>query len=194
MIPLWGETSSSAGPVCRDGHIADLADWEGKKVRIAGRWQGLQMEALGALPVQTSFAELYLALQNGTVDCALMVPSIAVSLRLYEVAPYYTDYGLASNIIMTLVNTDEFEALSEEEQAAIRAASAEATSTGSGALRDVMAGALETYASSGGDVMVVSEEQRAAFLDASTEVFEEAAASGGSGAALARALDDFRRN
>lgn len=194
VVPLWGESGGSAGPVCRDGHIAELADWEGVTVRVAGRWQAAQIEALGGLPVQTSFAELYLALQNGTVDCALMVPSLAVSLRLFEVAPYYTNYRIASNIIMTLANAEELARLTDDERAAVRAASVQATQTGSLNLRNVMASALETYAANGGDVLDVTDEQRAAFLDASAEVFEEAVRSAGPGAELAEALHGFRTN
>ena len=56
----------SAGLVsnCSNGHIKSVADWKGKKVRSAGRWQGIQMQAVGASAVALDPGEVYVALQQ----------------------------------------------------------------------------------------------------------------------------------
>lgn len=151
------------------------------------------MEAVGALPVQTGFGEIYLALQNGTVDCVLLIPSLAYSLRLYEVAPYYTNYDVAANIITYLMNTDTLEALSDKEQAAIEEASQNAMAIGSGMLRDIMQKSLDKWVETGGDVLTVSGEVRKELLDASAPVFEGAVeATSGEGRKLADMLHLFQ--
>src|SRR5690349_18613531 len=65
----------SAGLVsnCSNGHIKAVSDWKGKKVRSAGRWQGIQMQAVGASAVALDPGEVYIALQQKTVDCILFL-------------------------------------------------------------------------------------------------------------------------
>lgn len=65
-------------------------DFEGKKVRVFSQGQAEALEALGASPVSIPFADVYSALQYGTVDAAITGFQGISSQRLYEV----TDYAL----------------------------------------------------------------------------------------------------
>ena len=56
------------------------------------------MLALGGAPTAIDPGEQYLALQNKTVDCALSVPNLVLSLKLYEVAPKLTSLRQAVNL------------------------------------------------------------------------------------------------
>ena len=58
--------------VCGGKHLKAVSDWPGTKVRAAGRWQSQQVLALGGAPTAIDPGEQYLALQNKTVDCALI--------------------------------------------------------------------------------------------------------------------------
>ena len=64
---------------CSNGHIKAVADWKGKKVRAAGRWQGIQLRAVGASAVTLDPGEVYVALQNKTVDCILFLANLTLS-------------------------------------------------------------------------------------------------------------------
>jgi TRAP-type C4-dicarboxylate transport system substrate-binding protein len=93
----------SAGLVsnCSNGHIKSVADWKGKKVRAAGRWQGIQMQAVGASAVALDPGEVYVALQNKTVDCILFLANLTLSSKVYEVAPYITFWRDGANASIT---------------------------------------------------------------------------------------------
>ncbi len=179
VVPLWGQTAFGTGVICRDKHLLSRDDWAGQTIRAAERWQSKQVEAMGASPVPIDTAEIYIALQNGNVNCALMNPTITSALRLYEVAPYYTNLNLPSNIVTYIINKDSWEAISEEDRAAITEASEEATARGVAYIYGKMEEQLAAIEAGGGNVHTASAEQRQEFIDASMPVFEEVGAASG---------------
>jgi TRAP-type C4-dicarboxylate transport system substrate-binding protein len=103
-------TFPSAGLVtnCINGHIKKTADWKGKKVRAAGRWQGIQLRAVGAAPVAIDPGEVYIALQNKTVDCMMFLANLTLSSKVHEVAPYITYWRDGANASMYFLNLDQW--------------------------------------------------------------------------------------
>ena len=116
---LWGQGSGPLIVLCRDKHLVDSADWKGKKVRTAGRWQAEQIRALGAAAVAMDPAEQYLGLQNRTIDCALSINLLASSLKLHEVAPKVTELRLPVNLSFYIMNKGQFEKLSAADREAM---------------------------------------------------------------------------
>ena len=108
----------SAGLVsnCSNGHIKSVADWKGKKVRSAGRWQGIQMQAVGASAVALDPGEVYVALQNKTVDCILFLANLTLSSKVYEVAPYVTFWRDGANASMYYLNMAQWNKVSPADQ------------------------------------------------------------------------------
>lgn len=191
---LWGSPAFSSGIVCRDGFLETPADWQGLKVRTAGRWQAQQVAALGAVPTPLPPSELYVALQNGVVDCALMTPSITMSARLYEVAPYYTDTNLPGNITISILNLDTWNGFSDEERAAIQQVSDEMLQTAAVAMRDSATAAL-TELGTLGQVYALTDDERAQLNALTGPVFDTVAASvtEGPGVAMIEALASYRQ-
>jgi len=191
---LWGAPAFSSGVVCRDGFLKAKADWTGKKIRTAGRWQAQQIAAMGALPMPLPPSELYVALQNGVVDCALMTPSITMSARLYEVAPYYTDTDMAGNITLSIMNLDAWNGLTDEQRTAIRAVSDEMIQIASVAMRESAAANLAELAKLG-EVYQLNAEERAEVAANTAPVFDQVAAAvkEGPGSAMIEKLASFRK-
>jgi TRAP-type C4-dicarboxylate transport system substrate-binding protein len=115
---LWEQSSGALIVLCRDKHLKSAADWKGKKVRTAGRWQAEQIRAIGGAAVAMDPAEQYLALQNRTIDCALSINVLALSLKLHEVAPYITDLRLPVNVVLYIMNKGMYDKLSPADRAA----------------------------------------------------------------------------
>ena len=115
---LWEQSSGGLIVLCRDKHLKTAADWKGKKVRTAGRWQAEQIRALGAAAVAMDPAEQYLGLQNRTIDCALSINVLALSLKLYEVAPFVTELRLPVNVVFYIMNKGMYEKLSPADRGA----------------------------------------------------------------------------
>jgi len=66
-------------------------DMKGMKVRITpSKVMNKTIQALGAIPATTSFAEVYSALQMGVVDGAENSPIALLTMKHYEVAPYFS--------------------------------------------------------------------------------------------------------
>jgi len=66
------------------------ADMKGLKIRTAGKIEAKTLEALGCAATSISSAELYMALQRGTVGGALCYPGTVHSRTLDEVLKYVT--------------------------------------------------------------------------------------------------------
>ena len=122
---LWEQSSGALIVLCRDKFLKTTADWKGKKVRTAGRWQAEQIRALGSAAVAMDPAEQYLGLQNRTIDCALSINVLALSLKLYEVAPYITDLRLPVNVVFYIMNKGMYDKLSAPDRAAAEKLGAE---------------------------------------------------------------------
>ncbi len=124
---LGGNTGTQMGGWYRKP-INSVADVKGLKIRIAG-FAGRVMERMGAVPQQIAGADVYPALEKGTIDAAEWVgPYDDEKLGLSKVAPYYYTPGWweAGPQLSFYVNMKEWDKLPKEYQAAIEAASYEA--------------------------------------------------------------------
>lgn len=104
----------------RTDALKTAADFTGRKVRVAGSVQTFGMTELGAAPVQIAFGDIYLAMQQGTVD-AYMFSSITMKdYSLQEVTSAVSrngHFGSAGGLIS--IEQKAFDALSPEMQAAL---------------------------------------------------------------------------
>ena len=116
MALMFALPSSGLITACRGEPIKTVADWKGKKVRAAGRLQGLQLSAVGASPVAIDPGELYIALQNGTVDCTMFLANLALSGKIYEVAPNVTYWNDGANSSFYYMNLDQWKKVSPADQ------------------------------------------------------------------------------
>ena len=124
---LGGNTGTQMGGWYRK-QIKTTADVKGLKIRIAG-FAGRVMERMGAVPQQIAGADVYPALEKGTIDAAEWVgPYDDEKLGLAKVAPFYYTPGWweAGPQLSFYVGIKAWEKLPKEYQAAIEAASYEA--------------------------------------------------------------------
>lgn len=156
---LWMQPGFDVIVVCRDKHLKSPADWAGQKVRAAGRWQSAQVAAMGASPIAIDPGEQYLALQNKTVDCALSIPNLALSLKLSEVAPKITRLRQPVNPSMYIMNPQSWRQIPAADQQVIREVSRETNHRAITYLQDYMAGALRTMTGTGAEVYALSDAE-----------------------------------
>jgi TRAP-type mannitol/chloroaromatic compound transport system substrate-binding protein len=109
--------------------INSLDDLKGLKFRIGGLG-GMILSKLGVVPQQIATADIYPALERGTIDGAEWIgPYDDEKLGLHKVAKFYYTPGWweGSAQVTLLVNLRAFEALSEVHRATLEAACAEQT-------------------------------------------------------------------
>ena len=90
VVNINGDTAPR-GLSTRDRPVVKADDFKGLKIRTAASPTVLKaMQAVGALPQQIPFSELYMALKTGVVDAQENGAIVVASSSLFEVQKYYT--------------------------------------------------------------------------------------------------------
>jgi TRAP-type transport system periplasmic protein len=91
--------------------------FKNKKIRIAGGAQSFGMTALGAVPVQIGFGEIFIAMQQGTVDAYIFSSMTVKNFSLQEVTKAMSrngNFGTAVGVIA--IDNKMFNSLSPAKQ------------------------------------------------------------------------------
>ncbi|MGR3486294.1 MAG: TRAP transporter substrate-binding protein DctP [Paracoccaceae bacterium] len=137
--------------------------FEGRKIRGTVSYHPM-IEALGGTGVVMGGGEVYSALQTGVVDGAAWGTTGAMDFKWNEVAGYIADPVFGQVGVMILANLDAWEALSEEERAAIEQAAIE-LEAGSIARFDALADEELAALQEAGMQLTSFSEEEAANLD-----------------------------
>jgi TRAP-type C4-dicarboxylate transport system substrate-binding protein len=178
--------------ICGGKHLKAVGDWPGTKVRAAGRWQSQQVLALGGAPTAIDPGEQYLALQNKTVDCALSVPTLVLSLKLYEVAPKLTSLRQAVNTSLLVMNPRSWRSISAEDQATMRTVSTETRNRAVIRMREIADKGMADLKALGSDIYTLSDAELRAMKDKMKPVFDKIGeGAGDAGKPFAAALRQY---
>ena len=107
--------------------LADLAAFKGLQIRTMENANHMAFwTAIGAEPTPLAWAEVYFALQSGTIDAQENAADTCASANFHEVQKYLscTNHILYNNVI--LMNADKYESLDPAYQAALDQAVSEA--------------------------------------------------------------------
>lgn len=74
--------------LCKDP-VEELSDFEGRKIRTAGKAWANEVENLGATPVSLLPEEIYEGYQRGVVDCVMTYPTHYILSGLWELGGHY---------------------------------------------------------------------------------------------------------
>lgn len=126
IVNMNGDTAPR-GLTTKDRPVNTADDFKGLKIRTAASPTVLKaMQALGALPQQIPFAELYMALKTGVVDAQENGAIVVATKSLYEVQKYYMKTDYIRDIETFYMAMDTWNGLSKEEQDLISQATEEA--------------------------------------------------------------------
>lgn len=186
LLALW--TSEPNVMIMRDKDIRTPEDLAGLKIRVAGATAAEVATTLGATPVQMPINQVYNALQTGLIDGVITGSSTLSDFKLDEVADSITlGAPLGRLTFYAVLNEKVYDALPDNQKAAVDAASGEALSQNAEAAWLATAKeALEaSRADTGNTIIDLSEEEAKAFADAVSDVVKNYVASVGGEAALA---------
>ena len=99
-----------------DKPLATLEDFEGLLMRAGGGAFTKTIEALGAKVVSMPSAEVYTALERGTIDSTFWSPSSIIGYHGYEVTNYFTTPMLMGGNPCIFMNEDKWQGLPEHLQ------------------------------------------------------------------------------
>jgi tripartite ATP-independent transporter DctP family solute receptor len=102
-------------------------DLEGIRLRVPGsKMRSLMFETYGATPVTMNLGELYLALQQGTVDGQENPLAGTVNRSFHEVQKYFSMSNHVYTPVTFVMNGQKFDSLSPEHQELVKRAALEA--------------------------------------------------------------------
>jgi len=106
--------------------INTLDDFKGMKIRVIPSSINLDtFRALGANPVPIQYSQLYVALQNKTVDAAEAANSNYEAKKFYEVAPHYAMVEWQILLAPLVMSKKVFDGLTPQQKDAVKAAAKE---------------------------------------------------------------------
>lgn len=113
-----------------NAEVTDPADLRGVSFRAYNAATERMAQLLGMTPTQVEAGDIPTAFSTGRVAAMMTSPSTGVSSQAWDFTSHYIDVQAWLPKNMVFVNTSAFEALSEEEQAALWEAAADAEARG----------------------------------------------------------------
>jgi TRAP-type C4-dicarboxylate transport system substrate-binding protein len=155
--------------------IRSLEDFKGLRLRVAGRWIGEAVTALGGTPVGIALPGVYEALSRGQVDGMLINWAITQPYRFYEVAKFHTEPpgGLFQGMILTLMNQRSYNRLPPDLKAVVDADAGEGLSRRLGEIWDSQTkGAVDATRAAGNEIIEISAAEKARWQQAVQPVYD----------------------
>ena len=153
--------------------VNSFADFKGQKIRTMENSYHLAFwKALGANPTPMSFSEVYIGLQQHTIDAQENPYEVIVSNNLYEQQDYVVETNHLPHLISLIVNDEFFKALPEDEQDIMTEAAKLATEYAREQSDARIADRVATIEESGTQIITLSDETRADIRKAAESVYE----------------------
>lgn len=153
--------------------VNDIGDFKGQKIRTMENSYHLAFwKALKANPAPMSFSEVYIGLQQNTIDAQENPYEVIVSNKLYEQQDYIVETNHLPHLISLIVNDSFFQELTEEEQTIMTEAAAIATAYARKASDERIADRIATIEASGTEVLPLSEKTRQQIRESAAPVYE----------------------
>ena len=153
--------------------VKGIGDFKGQKIRTMENPFHLAFwKSIGANPTPMSFAEVYIGLQQHTIDAQENPYEVIVSNRLYEQQDYVVETNHLPHLITLIMNDEFFKGMPEENQRILKEAAATATEYARQASDDRIADRVKTIEDSGTQILKIDEETYKAIVDESAGVRE----------------------
>lgn len=152
--------------------VENLSDFKGQKIRtMENSYHMAYWKNLGASPTPMTFSEVYIGLQQGTIDAQENPYEVIVSNRLYEQQDYVVETNHLPHLISLIVNDSFFAGLSEEDQAILTRAANTATACAREQSDERISDRIATIEASGTEILSLSEETRNEIRSAAQPVY-----------------------
>lgn len=154
--------------------ITSFKDFSGQKIRTMENSYHLAFwQAIGANPTPMTFSEVYIGLQQGTIDAQENPYEVIVSSKLYEQQDYVVETNHLPHMLSLITNNEFFNQLSKEDQAILEEAAELAQVYARTQADERIEDRLEIITNSGTELIQVDETLRQELLDASKQIYND---------------------
>jgi TRAP-type transport system periplasmic protein len=113
-VALWVSQPSS---IISRTAIRHLDDIKGKKLRVlAADMQQEMLKRLGASPIAMTLGDVLPAIQQGTIDGAVLATTVDATMKMYDAAKYITETGQPFIFSMAFLSKKWYDALPKDLQ------------------------------------------------------------------------------
>ena len=97
--------------------IKSIDDFKGQKIRtMENPYHIAFWQSIGANPTPMTFSEVYIGLQQGTIDAQENPYEVVVSGKIYELQHYIVQTSHLPHLLSLIVNDEFYQSLSSEDQ------------------------------------------------------------------------------
>lgn len=154
--------------------ITSFKDFSGQKIRTMENSYHLAFwQAIGANPTPMTFSEVYIGLQQGTIDAQENPYEVIVSSKLFEQQDYVVETNHLPHMLSLITNNEFFNQLSKEDQAILEEAAELAQVYARTQADERIEDRLEIITNSGTELIQVDETLRQELLDASKQIYND---------------------
>ena len=156
--------------------VEEFSDFKGQKIRtMEDPYQLSFWKELGSNPTPMNFSEVYIGLQQNTIDAQENPYEVIVSNRLYEQQDYIIETNHVPHLISLIVSEAFFEDLSEEDQQILIEAEEIAKAYAREQSDDRINERIQVIRDSGTEIITPDEETMEAMKEASAPVYDQIA-------------------
>lgn len=139
--------------------VETIDDFKGQKIRtMENSYHMAYWKALGASPTPMTFSEVYIGLQQGTIDAQENPYEVIVSNKLHEQQDYVVETNHLPHLISLIVSEEFFDSLTDEQQQIIKEAADTAKEYAREQSDARIASRMDTIRESGTEIITPSEE------------------------------------
>lgn len=170
---LLGYSDQGFRVMSTNKNVQKFSDFKGQKIRTMensyhiGFWKSLNSN-----PTPMSFSEVYIGLQQNTIDAQENPYEVIVSNRLYEQQKYVVNTNHLPHLISLIVSEEFFESLSEEDRRILTEAQEAAKEYSRKASDERISKRMEEIEKSGTKIIDLDEKTREDMVRASAPVYE----------------------
>lgn len=140
-------------------NVTSLSDFKGQKIRtMENPYHMAFWKSLKANPTPMTFSEVYIGLQQGTIDAQENPYEVIVSSRLYEQQDYVVETNHLPHLISLIVSEEFMKGLTDEQQQIIREAAETAKQYAREQSDERIASKIKTIEDSGTQIITLSDE------------------------------------
>lgn len=177
-LKLLGYADQGFRTMTSNKKIETIADFSGQKIRTMENPNHLEYwKSIGANPTPMAFAEVYIGLQQGTIDAQENPYEVIVSSKFYEVQKYVINTNHLLHLLSLISSKSVFESLSAEDQQLVQEAADEAKVWAREQADSRVADRVEIITTNGAEIVELSDELKAEMAAKAEGVYTKIRAS-----------------
>lgn len=170
---LLGMADQSFRTMTTNKLITTIDDFKGQKIRTMENSYHLEFwKSIGANPAPMAFSEVYIGLQQGTIDAQENPVEVIVSSKLYEQQKYIIETNHLPHLLSLITNDQFYNDLPDDQREIIDQASEIAKQVAREKSDERISGRIAIVEESGTQVVSLDEETKEAIRSSSTNLYE----------------------